>query len=200
LGNEENANGTFRARLNCRTGPRHPLARPKINCNFGCDFNDHYSYCFCLYDYGWLDWTNIGRTRSFLWREFVSEGPTGYGTILWHQHVPTIAQDTLWTETVSFPLLDIFIHLQCSRSKADPCLYFRWTDTPLLWFSWVDDCFITGPTEELLELKGNITKEVDCDDSGKIKEFVPTQLITKLIREPGRVVAARGMHCRNKQR
>jgi hypothetical protein len=94
-------------------------------------------------------------------------------------------------------LLEIVGHLQCSRSKADPCLYFRWTDTPLLWFSWVDDCFITGPTEELLELKGNI---MDCDDSGKIKEFVPTQLITKLIREPGRVVAARGTHCRNQQR
>jgi hypothetical protein len=52
-------------------------------------------------------------------------------------------------------LLEIVGRLGCARSKADPCLYFRWTESGalLLWFSWVDDCFITGPTEELLALK-----------------------------------------------
>jgi hypothetical protein len=71
-------------------------------------------------------------------------------------------------------LLEIVGRLGCARSKADPCIYFRWTESGalLLWFSWVDDCFITGPTEELLALKKNILKEVDCDDSGEIKEFV----------------------------
>jgi hypothetical protein len=70
---------------------------------------------------------------------------------------------------------DIVGRLKCTRSKADPCLYFRWTDTGtlLLWFSWFDErFFITGPETDLLELKENIMKEVECDDSGEIQEFV----------------------------
>jgi hypothetical protein len=53
----------------------------------------------------------------------------------------------------SMYLLKIVRGLKFTRSKADPCLYFRWTDTNtlLLWFSWVDDCFITGPQMELMQ-------------------------------------------------
>jgi hypothetical protein len=71
-------------------------------------------------------------------------------------------------------LLTIVRCLQFTRSKADPCLYFKWTDAGslLLWFSWVDDCFITGPTSELLKAKGKIMSKVECDDGGEIREFV----------------------------
>jgi hypothetical protein len=71
-------------------------------------------------------------------------------------------------------LLTIVYCLKCSRSNADPCLYFKWTesDALLLWFSWVDDCFITGPAAELSQLKRDIMSKVDCDDGGEVKEFV----------------------------
>jgi hypothetical protein len=41
-------------------------------------------------------------------------------------------------------LLTIVCCLNFGRSKADPCLYFNWTETGalLLWFSWVDDCLL----------------------------------------------------------
>jgi hypothetical protein len=62
----------------------------------------------------------------------------------------------------------------CKRSKADPCLYYKWTATGtlVLWFSWVDDCFITGSVEDLTNLKKEIMSMVDCDDGGEAKEFV----------------------------
>jgi hypothetical protein len=42
----------------------------------------------------------------------------------------------------------------------------------VLWFSWVDDCFITGPVEDLTNLKNEIMSKMDCDDGGEVKEFV----------------------------
>ena len=38
--------------------------------------------------------------------------------------------------------------------------------------SWVDDCFITGPDEELLKLKTEIMEAVDCGDGGELAEHV----------------------------
>jgi hypothetical protein len=71
-------------------------------------------------------------------------------------------------------LLTIVHHVQFSRSKADPCLYFRWTESGalLLWFSWVDDCIVTGSEEEMLQAKHEIMFHVDCEDGGEMKEFV----------------------------
>ncbi len=71
-------------------------------------------------------------------------------------------------------LLTIVHHLECMRSKADPCLYFKWTATGalLLWMSWVDDCFVTGPDPEVQELRQQINEAIDCDDDGEIKEYV----------------------------
>jgi len=71
-------------------------------------------------------------------------------------------------------LLTIVKQLQHQRSKADPCLYYGWTDIGalLLWMSWVDDCFITGPETELLKLKREIMDAVDCDDGGELSEYV----------------------------
>jgi hypothetical protein len=71
-------------------------------------------------------------------------------------------------------LLTIVRHVQFSRSKADPCLYFRWTETGalLLWFSWVDDCIVTGSEEEVLHAKQDIMSHLDCEDGGVMKDFV----------------------------
>jgi hypothetical protein len=71
-------------------------------------------------------------------------------------------------------LLTVIETLNCKRSKADPCLYYQWIKTGalLLWISWVDDCFITGPTAELMRLKGDIMSQVECDDGGEVNEFI----------------------------
>ncbi len=71
-------------------------------------------------------------------------------------------------------LLAIVHKLHHKQSKADPCLYFHWTDTGalLIWFSWVDDCFITGPEDELLKLKQEIMDTIDCDDGGELTKYV----------------------------
>jgi hypothetical protein len=70
-------------------------------------------------------------------------------------------------------LLEIIAQLGCTRSDADPCLYFKWTDEGLVMcLSWVDDCFITGPKEAALKLKQDMMAAVDCDDGGELKEFV----------------------------
>jgi hypothetical protein len=48
-----------------------------------------------------------------------------------------------------------FKELDYERSKADPCLYSSWFRGWLvLWFIWVDDCFIAG--EQVLV---NVEKE-----------------------------------------
>ena len=40
--------------------------------------------------------------------------------------------------------------MQYEKSKADPCLYFKWKRKGLvIWMSWVDDLFVTGNTEDV---------------------------------------------------
>jgi hypothetical protein len=70
-------------------------------------------------------------------------------------------------------LLTIVHRLRCERSKADPCLYFKWTESGalLLSFSWVDDCVITGPMPDLIEMKKPIMRDVECEDGGELTEF-----------------------------
>ena len=42
-------------------------------------------------------------------------------------------------------ILKCFGSMDYNRSKADPCLYFKWMSTGLiLWMSWVDDLHVTG--------------------------------------------------------
>jgi hypothetical protein len=75
-------------------------------------------------------------------------------------------------------LLSIVNDLGCIRSEADPCLYYKWTDTGslVLWLSWVDDCLLLGPKEELMKLKQQIMDAVACDDGGELTEYVGCKL------------------------
>jgi hypothetical protein len=64
--------------------------------------------------------------------------------------------------------------MKYGRSKADPCLYFRWTMFGLvLWSSWVDDyCFVAGKEADVLKAKALVMELVDCDDVRKLLECV----------------------------
>jgi hypothetical protein len=67
-------------------------------------------------------------------------------------------------------LLKAFKSMQYGRSKADPCLYFKWTALGLiLWLSWVDDCLVAGKEEGVLKAKASMMELFDCDDVGLLK-------------------------------
>lgn len=59
------------------------------------------------------------------------------------KHGPTFEEDFLLAEASStlffIFLLSIAIELGYTRSKADPCLHYKWTDNGslLLWMTWV---------------------------------------------------------------
>ena len=43
-------------------------------------------------------------------------------------------------------LLSVIKQLGNTRSKADPCLYYKWSDAGLIvWTSWIDDNLVMGP-------------------------------------------------------
>ena len=59
------------------------------------------------------------------------------------------------------------------RNKADPCKYFKWTDTGLtLWIFWIDNFMIWGEEEQAKEEKYEFMKLFDCEDIGPLTEYV----------------------------
>jgi hypothetical protein len=75
-------------------------------------------------------------------------------------------------------LLKAFKHMEYSRSKADPCLYFKWTMYGLvLWISWIDDCFVVGDRRGVEIAKKEFMERFDCDDIGNMDEYVGCKLV-----------------------
>jgi Reverse transcriptase (RNA-dependent DNA polymerase) len=67
--------------------------------------------------------------------------------------------------------------MEYTRSKADPCLYFRWGAQGLvIWLSWVDDCLICGQREDVKEAKQEMMKRFECDEVSELKEYVGCKL------------------------
>jgi len=51
-------------------------------------------------------------------------------------------------------LLKAFLNMAYKQSKADPCLYFKWTALGLvIWMSWVDDYIVCGDKQNMLAEK-----------------------------------------------
>ena len=72
-----------------------------------------------------------------------------------------------------------FMFMNYDRSKADPCLRFRWfkdkesgRDHLVIWMLWVDDCLIIGPNGLVRMAKEEMKTLFDCDDVGEMKEYV----------------------------
>ena len=71
----------------------------------------------------------------------------------------------------------VLCDMEFDRSKADPCLYFRWTEQGLtLWTSWVDDCMSVGKRELVLDTKKGMTDWFNCDEVRELTEFVGCKL------------------------
>jgi len=70
-------------------------------------------------------------------------------------------------------LCGAFWNMSLQRSKADPCLHFKWTALGLLiWLMWVDDCLIIGNKADVLKSKAEMKALFECDDVGELKEYV----------------------------
>lgn len=67
-----------------------------------------------------------------------------------------------------------FMKLFYVRSKADPCLFYKWSkeDGLLLWLTWVDDCLCTGKDAGVQKGKEEFKTMFDCDDLGPLEEYV----------------------------
>ena len=70
-------------------------------------------------------------------------------------------------------LLKCMRHMGFSRSNSDPALYYKWTEKGLnVWISWVDDLLTIGPKEDVIKNKEELMKRFECDDIGKLNEYV----------------------------
>ena len=70
-------------------------------------------------------------------------------------------------------ILKAFRSMGYERSKADPCLYYKWTDNGLvLWVSWIDDCLVVGSKKGVEIAKKQMLDRFDCDDVGNMDEYV----------------------------
>jgi hypothetical protein len=70
------------------------------------------------------------------------------------------------------------------RSKADPCLHFKWTMSGLIiWISWVDNFLVCRNLEDILEAKDMMGKIFHCKDVGIMNEYVGCK-ITRDLEEP----------------
>lgn len=71
-------------------------------------------------------------------------------------------------------LLKAFRSMGFKRSRADPCLYFKWTAAGYLiaWLSWIDDWLCFGREEDVEESRAELNELFECDDIGDMNEYV----------------------------
>ena len=70
-------------------------------------------------------------------------------------------------------LLKCMRHMGFARSNLDPALYYKWTNKGLnIWISWVNNLLAIGPKEDVLKNKEELKRRFECDDIGKLNEYV----------------------------
>ena len=64
------------------------------------------------------------------------------------------------------------------RSKADPCLYYKWMSAfgLIVVLSWIDDIMICGNKEGVLHYKKLLTEKIDCDDVGPLTNYIGNKI------------------------
>ena len=77
-------------------------------------------------------------------------------------------------------LVTVMKKLNCDRSRADPCLHYKWTtDIIILWLSWIDDCIYAGKEDQVNKMKQEFMVELDSEDSGALNECVGVKVERK---------------------
>ena len=60
-----------------------------------------------------------------------------------------------------------------ARSTVDPCVFYQWTGAGLcVWLLWVDDCLCLGPEDAVKIATDAMKARFDCDDIGEMLEYV----------------------------
>jgi hypothetical protein len=73
--------------------------------------------------------------------------------------------------------LEVMAKIKMKRSNADPCLYYKWTDSGLLfWASWVDDFLGAGQMKDIIDSKEAIKSQMECEDAGELLEYIGCKL------------------------
>jgi hypothetical protein len=181
---KKKANGAFRARLNARGYEQIDGVHYDENAKFAPVVSDatiHIVMILMIMAVWWSELLDV--KGAFLHgifekgRRVYMEVPQGF-----EKHYPgnvvLLLRKTLYgtkqaAKAFWIKLLEALIGMKYTRSKADPCLYYRWTIHGLiLWISWVDDCLICGKYEGVQEAKKDMMKRFDCDEVGELKEYV----------------------------
>jgi Reverse transcriptase (RNA-dependent DNA polymerase) len=70
-------------------------------------------------------------------------------------------------------LLRVMNDIKMKQSKADPCLYYNWTDDGLtFWISWVDVLLGIGSKVNVMKYKEKIKNWMECKDAGSLNKYI----------------------------
>ena len=70
-------------------------------------------------------------------------------------------------------LLKCMCGMGMMRSTADPCLYFKWSDNGLVLIAlWINDNLIIGSEKGVAEVKAGLMNRFECDNCGKMREYI----------------------------
>ena len=181
---KKKANGTYRARLNCR-GFLQIEGEHFDSSNIAAPVTNEMSVRTILTLACMAGWSTymLDVKGAFLLGEF-EDGEQIY------MSVPEGFEEYYPTDEVLFLLKTIYGTRQAAmafwremnramkdmlqkRSVVDPCLFFRWTEHGLVvWLVWVDDCLCIGPEKAVRMSAEEMKKRFDCDDIGEVTEYV----------------------------
>ena len=68
--------------------------------------------------------------------------------------------------------------MECERSKADPCLFFKWDEIwgLVMWLTWIDDKLCIANPQRVEHEKNTIMQHFKCDDVGPVKDYIGCKL------------------------
>ena len=188
---KKKANGTFRARCNAR-GYEEVDGVHYDGTSIAAPVTNELSVRILIVMMLMADWVGhvLDVKGAFLRGEFepnqppiyikVPEGfenfyPIGCVLLLLHTiYGLKEAAMAFWRE-----ILKAFKHMGYNRSKADSCLYFKWTalGNLIVWLSWVDDCVCFGQSQDVKTATDEMKSLFECDDVGEFEEYVGCQVI-----------------------
>jgi hypothetical protein len=62
-------------------------------------------------------------------------------------------------------------------SKADPCLFYKWSREGLiLWVKWIDDCLVLGPVKAVKAARTQMTDIFHCDVLSNMDKYIGCKL------------------------
>jgi Reverse transcriptase (RNA-dependent DNA polymerase) len=97
--------------------------------------------------------------------------PRGFEKI-YPDHVVLLLMKTLYgarQAAMAFwkELCKVFKLINITHSQADPSLCYNWTvDGLVVWITWVDDCIIAGPENQVRKSKEEMMKHMECEEAG----------------------------------